>query len=172
MRVVAKIKVIGKPFTITAGGSSVWVATRDDSSLVEIDRRTNKALSRTAAYGGGGLAFADPYVWTSFGSALFRIDSRSGARSGGVEVTEPGLGELIVAESGEIWVGSFRVGAVFRVDPVNEKVLQKFDLSKTPHSNDISGIAEGGGAIWAVNSDDATLYRIDRSGASASAVPA
>jgi serine/threonine-protein kinase len=173
-RVSAVIDVGSGPVVAAAGGHSVWVFNQDESTISEIDARTNRIRKTTAVpdspvnvsrFAGPALAADASGAWFVNGilglagarPLLTRVlPGGRGKRQSRLDVTPTG----VAAGDGAVWV----VGRgahdyqVLRIDASTGRVETR---TRFPASKPIDSIGLGYGAVWVVGSADATLYRID-----------
>jgi DNA-binding SARP family transcriptional activator len=121
---VGEIPLHTRPAAIAVDGSSLWVATKDEQTLLEIDLRTHKVLQThglgaepTAVAAGGG------FVWVLCGPAmiLFQFDGATGTLMRRLEV----VGRLPADR-----------GRGYPLPPLGVRLTEPFD------------VAAGGGAAW------------------------
>ncbi len=172
-RVTAVIRVGATPATAAAGGRSVWVYNQGDSTISEIDARTNRVAKTTpirpypvdvSRFAGPVLAADASGAWFVSGALgvfdrplLTRLLSEGrGKREYRLDITPTG----VAADRGAVWVvGKGAHGyQVLRIDPATGRIEGR---TRFLASNPIDSIAVGYGAVWVVGSADATLYRID-----------
>lgn len=159
------------PSASVVGGGSVWVYNDGDRTLSEIDPASNAVrhttrLSTTAVdlslIGGPMLAADEAGAWVvgvrSPGSgSLTRVLRPNGAKKEYRLDIEPRA--VAVGESA-VWVlgHGARGEEVLRVDPGSGKVTGRTRFAANVQVNSLTA---GLGAVWAVASSTATLYRID-----------
>jgi streptogramin lyase len=170
-RVVAVVEVGTFPGATAVAGDRVWTYNFADSTVSEIDAKTNDVRHTTPmvttpyfAGGEGSVLAADAdgawvagYMAKTGGSVLTRI-SRGGEtrqyrlRANVVEV---------VHGPGAVWVLGRRAGVsqLIRVNPRTGSVTRRLPLSGL--SGSAAGLTLGGGRLWLVDSDVGVLYRID-----------
>jgi DNA-binding beta-propeller fold protein YncE len=139
--VVADIALHTRPASIAYGGGSVWVATKDDHTLLQIDPRTQR-ITRTIGVGvePTTIATGGRYVWVLGANTLLQFDGDTGTL-----VRKLPLG-------GTIRVGPFK-GRPLRLPVLILGTVPAFDLTA------------GGDAAWIGYSDD-VVARVDaRTGA-------
>lgn len=165
-----------KPVATAVGGRSVWVYSRDEGTVSEIDPRKNVVRHRTwpaqpvdIGESPGPVLAADAagawIVGLDGGSSVLTRIYRGGrgTREYSLDHDSAGvaLGPLAVAV-GEHAVWVIRRGAhdmeMLRVNPTTGNVTARTRFSD---SSLVDGLAIGEGAVWALDSSRATLYRID-----------
>jgi hypothetical protein len=171
-RVSAVVGVGAAPAVAAVGGHSVWVYNRDDSTISEIDARTNRVRKTTRVSGlpagccgnltGPVLAAGASGAWfisgDLYGKALLThlLAGARGKREYHLDHTPTGVA---VGEDA-VWV----VGRgahdyqVLRIAPATGRVTARTRFSE---SRPIDSIAVGFGDVWVVGSADATLYLIN-----------
>jgi DNA-binding SARP family transcriptional activator/DNA-binding beta-propeller fold protein YncE len=162
--VVADIALHTRPAAIAYGAGSLWVATKDDQTLLQIDPRTHR-ITRTIGLGvePAAIATGDRYVWVLGGNTLLEFDGHTATlvrkmslggtirvgpskgrplpQVGLVTGTAPNLD--LAAGAGAAWIG-YGDDVVARVDAKTGAVGQIAAGSSF-------GIAFGGGAAWSVS---------------------
>jgi hypothetical protein len=173
-RVSAVIGVGAAPTVVAAGGHSVWVFNHDDSTISEIDARTNRVrratptplgpvnVSRFAgpvlAAGASGAWFVDGVLGLAGGRPFLTMlpSGGSGKREYRLDITPTG----VAVGEGAVWV----VGRgaddyqVLRIEGSTGRIEAR---TRFPASKPIDSIGVGYGAVWVVGSAASTLYRID-----------
>lgn len=132
----ATVRRIRRPGRRTIAGAAVLVAV---AALA--------AIAVWITVGGDDAAAAIP------GDALVGIDAGSGRATEPVALGGTPAGVAMADDA--VWVGDVSRGAVKRVDPEREAVVQTIPVGGGP-----DGIAAGSGAVWATNASDSTLLRI------------
>jgi len=139
------------PHDIFAAAGSIWVGVPNLRSVVRIDPRSNTAVARIQAPGGACriLAGNDDGVWVAGGScggALDHIDPRTNTVVATLRMPELG-GEAagIAFGFGSVWVAVRAApgGYLVRVDPLTNKVVQRFRTQGLPQA-----VAVAGGSLW------------------------
>ena len=171
-RVSAVIDVGRAPAASAVGGQSVWVYNRDDSTVSEIDARTNRVRKTTPVTGlpagccgnltGPVLAADASGAWfisgDLHGKALL-THLPAGAR-GKREYPLAHTPTGVAVGKAAVWVVGRGANdyQVLRIDPATGRVTAR---TRFVASSGIDSIAVGFGRVWVVGSADATLYRID-----------
>ena len=174
--VTAVVGVGGSPTVAAAGGHSVWVYNKDEQTISEIDARTNRVLKETRVPSlpvdvsrlAGPVLAADAsgswFVNGSLGVASTRwrsvltnvLSDGRGKHTYGLDLTPRG----VAVGDGAVWVVG--TGAddyeVQRINPATGRVTARTRFSA---SRPLDSIAFGYGAVWVVDSANATLYRIN-----------
>jgi hypothetical protein len=184
-KVANVIRVGRSPGAIAAGGHSVWVYNRRDSSISEIDARTNTVRNTTDVPGlsaGCCSHFAGPVLaadasgaWFVSGDAhqgawLTRLQADAGGKNRyPLDLTPTG----VAVGDGYVWVVGHAAHdyRVLQIDPATGQVQRRARFAETArigaaghrHSVDplIQSITVAFGYVWVVGSHDGTLYRID-----------
>ncbi|MCA1831664.1 MAG: hypothetical protein ABR548_14070 [Actinomycetota bacterium] len=160
-KVVAAIPVAEGPEGVAVGVGRVWVASRGAGSLSEIDPSTNKVVSKSIITGGPrSVAFGFGTVWVaSVNGAVTRYDPTTLGAIADVLIENPGVSGLVLDDE-SAWAVSDGVGFLYRIDPKSNTVVQSIDMTRTPHSTDVEGVAVEEGFVWVVNASDKTLLKI------------
>lgn len=155
--IVAEIPVGARPSGITAGEGSVWVANRDDNTLLRIDPRSRKVV-RTIGLGvePRDLAVAARSIWVTSraGDAVLRVDPVINEVVATIRLergTESCCELDFATGGGALWVSHF--GRLSRIDAARHTV-------KTSREAGVKSIAYGHGALWVIAGFD-RIERID-----------
>jgi YVTN family beta-propeller protein len=153
--VVAEIPIGARPSGIAVGEGSVWVANRDDNTLLRIDPRSRK-IARTIGLPVEprkvAVAAASVWVGDTAGEMVLRVDPDI---NDVVEKILLGRGSgmccplWLEVGGGAVWAS--RGGRLFRIDPATNTVA-------TVRARGVVAFAYGEGDLWALTSDN----RIDR----------
>ncbi|HJW20969.1 MAG TPA: hypothetical protein VJ506_00920 [Candidatus Limnocylindrales bacterium] len=162
--VTARIPVGTQPVGITFAEGSAWVAVRQDQQLVRIDPATNRVSATVAlALAPLNVEATPGVIWVtsdrgsgfSAESALLRIDP-SHPENGATIVpgsSSAGPSGELVADGDSVW---FLVPSnLNRLDVATNRVTARIAVH-----NGTSGLAAGGGSIWAFSSQG-FVERID-----------
>lgn len=153
------IPVGGVPYAIALAEDVVWV-TREDGSLVAIDRETRRLRPEVYPYGaesaevtlGGGSVWVNNYA-DRYTGMVTRIDPCSGE----VDRIEVGAQANTVRFAyGAVWVSDSLERALHRVDPETHRVT---DILLP--LNDPQDVGAGGGYIWPVFYGPKRVVRVD-----------
>jgi DNA-binding beta-propeller fold protein YncE len=180
--IVADIALHAWPAAVAFGGGSLWVATKDNHTLLQIDPRSHR-VTRTFGLGAepSTIAVDRRYVWVLFGVAntLVEFDGDTGTLVRRVRLTRtirggPFKGRVLrfpdplrleevpnpdlAVGGGAAWIG-FGYGVVARVDAKRGDVEQI--TAGSAH-----GVAFGDRAVWSVSDSlgppaPGTISRID-----------
>jgi YVTN family beta-propeller protein len=144
---------------VAADESGVWVTNSLEGSASRIDPRANKVVD-TVSVGTAPVAVAIGHgsVWvvSRDDQTLWGIDARTGAKSARIPIPEGAAPRGVAVTSRAVWVADEARGAVFRVDPDRETVVDRINVGNGP-----SSIVSGHGFVWVANSLDGTVSRID-----------
>jgi YVTN family beta-propeller protein len=167
----ARIPVGGRSAAIAVGDGAVWVAvftgnTTGDS--VRIDPASAKVTARIPGTEGSGIAFGDHAVWVTdeIRNRVSRIDPRSNTIVAHIPVPQGPHG--VAFGAGAVWVaamsggGTIRrgkhidgLGSVVRIDPRGNRTRI------IPTGEETQRVVVGFGSVWATNTQDGTVSRID-----------
>jgi DNA-binding beta-propeller fold protein YncE len=170
-RVAATIpigKVVAAPAALALAGGAAWVPAGTSTTLWRVDRATNRVAGRVGLdrrlLGPVGVAARDGTVWVSccafqHGPApagmLLRVDIRRNRVVGRLPIADGPL--AVTIGEGALWVATAR-GGVLRVDPAGDRVVGRVPLA--PGSR-VEAITATPGAVWAVDTGDHHLLRLD-----------
>jgi len=133
---------------IAAGPEGVWLTSRDDNSIVQIDPQTGETLQTlTVAASPSSIAEGNGSLWvTGFGAAtVTRVDFPGPGASPTVEAIRVGSGPASVAiGEGGVWVANATDSTVSRIDPRTNKVIATIKLGHVVPAD----IAVGAGKVW------------------------
>jgi YVTN family beta-propeller protein len=163
--VVDRIHVGADPNGIALGAGSVWVANSEDGTVSQINPGTDTVVA-TIRVGNGptSLAYGGGKVWV-----LNRVDatiSDISPSSGRTQTIALGQNPTqLTFGLGAVWVTSDEAGALLRLDPHSETVVQAIAVGNGP-----AGVAAGDGAVWVANTPDHTVSRVDPASGSVSKI--
>jgi YVTN family beta-propeller protein len=155
--VLERIRAGTAPVGLALDGDTLWVASRDDQTLVRIDARSGivmgripvGAAPRAVAVGAGSVWVAD-----ELRNAVFRIDPQKRKIVAQVNI---GTGPVSVAVgAGSVWVANNVDGTVSRIDPARNVVAETIPVGDGPR-----GLAVTTDGVWVSNEFDGTLRLID-----------
>jgi YVTN family beta-propeller protein len=151
----SQVRLSGEPSAATAGGDSVWVASRAGRTVT---RLSPGGGSQTITLDGppGGLAYGDDSLWVTDteNRKLVQINPRTSAQVQKISVgNSPGA---VAFGNGAVWVVNEIDGTVSRFDLGSGSVTKVVPVGAGP-----AGIAAGLGAVWVANENSGTLLRID-----------
>jgi YVTN family beta-propeller protein len=155
--IVAEIAVGARPSGIAEGEGSIWVANRDDNTLLRIDPRSRTVVRRIGlAIDPREVGIVAQSVWVASraGDVVLRIDPAVNEVVGRIPLgqgTEGCCPLDLATGGGALWV-SYR-GRLSRIDPATQTV-------ETAREGGVKGIAYGHGALW-VMTDASRIERID-----------
>jgi DNA-binding SARP family transcriptional activator/DNA-binding beta-propeller fold protein YncE len=156
-KVVARVPVGSNPALIREGDGSVWVADRDDQTVTQIDPESRRVV-RTIGIGfrPDDLAAADGAVWAInkeegvLAKLPYEEISDRFERRGFVGF------ERIAVDDEAVWLTGGK--RLTRVDPATGRIVRRADVPA-----DLSGVAVGTDAVWAVSGPAGAVLRIDPS---------
>jgi streptogramin lyase len=155
--------------TAIAAGTRValTVSPDDPQSVYRIDAKTANIryipIDGVGPGHGAGVAVAAGLgaVWVlDAGGFVYRVDPKTSKQVAKINVfSKPGVGS-ITAGRGFVWVGTGR--SIVKIDPTTNTRIATSLIGRHPAArpDGFVSIAVGGGAVWALNSDDSKLYRI------------
>ena len=129
---------------VATDGSSVWAANAKGHTVVRLDRRTGRILTRTQGVTPGGIAVGYGAVWVPEPrlDTVLRLD----ASTGKIEARIPVSGGPTRVTSGEggIWVTTTGGhSAVWRIDPESNETVAVIPVPPKARR-----AATGGGYVW------------------------
>ena len=129
---------------VATDGTSVWAANVKGHTVVHLDRRTGRILTRTEGVAPGGIAVGHGAVWVPEP----RLDTvvRLDASTGKIEARIPVSGGPTKVTSGEsaVWVTTTGGhSAVWRIDPGSNETVAVIPVPPKPRR-----VAIGGGYVW------------------------
>jgi DNA-binding SARP family transcriptional activator/outer membrane protein assembly factor BamB len=171
-RALGTIPVDGSPTALAQWRRTLWVISRFERTVTTIDLEFD--ASRATQLPIAGATFHDPRVRRPTSATALRgrafIGSTDGAlldAQGKVVATVAFPTPDLAATPDSLWlVGVSRrplpseattPGVVYRLDPATGAVESETTVGRSPN-----GIAVGLGAVWVVNTVDATLERLDQ----------
>jgi YVTN family beta-propeller protein len=129
-RVVATVKLEGKPSEVTYGHGTIWVILSDKDEVVGVDPNTHQVVTTLSSNAFiHGLAVDPDRVWYTHPYALNYYEPASSG-SGGFSVTNPPA--RIVFYAGSLWITSPNEGLVTRINPEDQSVISVIDLGTDP----------------------------------------
>jgi streptogramin lyase len=182
-RVVATLPVgtvVAAPAAVALDGGAAWVPAGTSTTLWRVDRAAERVAGRVrldrTLLGPVGVAARDGTVWVSCcafqhgpgpAGMLLRVDTRRNRVVARLPVADGPL--AVTAGAGAVWVATAR-GGVLRVDPASNRVVGRVALAA---GSRVEAITATAGAVWAVDTGDGNLLRLDPgSGRVGLAVPA
>jgi DNA-binding beta-propeller fold protein YncE len=170
-RVAATIPVgtaTAAPATLALDGATASVPAGTSTSLWRVDRAANRVAGRIRLgrklLGPVGVAARDGIVWVSCcafqhgprpAGMLLRVDTRRDRVVGRVPIAAGPL--AVTAGAGAVWVATAR-GGVLRLDPASGRVVGWVALAA---GSRVEAITATPGAVWAVDTGDHRLLRLD-----------
>jgi YVTN family beta-propeller protein len=155
--IVAEVPVGARPSGIAAGEGSIWVANRDDNTLLRIDPRSRRVVRRIGlAVEPREVGIAAQSVWVASraGDAVLRIDPAINKVVDTIRLRQgrEACCELDLATGGgALWV-SYR-GRLSRIDAASHSVESR-------RESGVRSIAYGQRALWVMTAD-VLIERID-----------
>ena len=153
--VIAKIRVAAyaAPCAAAAGGKWVWVSEYGRPYVLKIDPGTNKVVSRTKiGTGSCGLGFGAGSMWIedTSTSTVSRVSVTTGKRT----AVNVGITPYDTTFAfGSAWTTAFTQGELERIDPAQNRVVNRWKLEKA------IGAVGAFGSVWATGSDG--VIRVD-----------
>jgi protein kinase-like protein len=165
------IDVGAQPMATAVGGRNVWVYSVADYAVSEIDADSGKVRNATVLpstppvlglLSGPVLAADEARAWI-IATDAFAHGLLIGVRSqrGGARTYKLGLDPAAVAVGeSAVWVVGLGsdTSELVRVDPASGRVTNRM---RFPRASDITSVAVGLGAVWAVAYSTGEVYRID-----------
>ena len=153
--VVAKIKVgqYAAPCAAAAGGKWVWVSEYGEPYVLKIDPSTNKVVARTKiGTGSCGLGYGAGSMWIedTNTSTVSRVSVTTGKR---IAVKVGFTPYDTTFAYGSAWTTAFTQGELERIDPTQNRVVNRWKLDKA------TGAVGAFGSVWATGSDG--VIRVD-----------
>jgi DNA-binding beta-propeller fold protein YncE len=153
--VIAKIHVAAyvAPCAAAAGGKWVWVSEYGRPYVLKIDPGTNKVVSRTKiGTGSCGLGFGAGSMWIedTSTSTVSRVSVTTGKR---IAVNVGITPYDTTFAFGSAWTTAFTQGELERIDPAQNRVVNRWKLEKA------IGAVGAFGSVWATGSDG--VIRVD-----------
>jgi streptogramin lyase len=140
---------------VAAGGGAVWVASRNEAEIVQVDRATGEVVDGApAGEPPHELAFGGGAIWSANADAtVTQTNARTHAR---IALTVgPGLSAIDFCD-GEVWVASLPDNAVTRIDAGDLRATdQPVRTCLTP-----VGLTITAPAVWVACAGDSSLQRI------------
>ena len=131
-KIVATVKLEGKPSEIAFGHGIVWVILSDKDEVVGVDPNSNQVVTTLSSDAFiHGLAIDPNRVWHTHPTGLYYYEPESSS-SGGFSVAKPPARILYYA--GSLWVSSPNEGLVTRINPEDRSVISVIDLGTDPYA--------------------------------------
>jgi len=153
--VIAKIRVAAyaAPCAAAAGGKWAWVSEYGRPYVLKIDPGTNKVVSQTKiGTGSCGLGFGAGSMWIedTSTSTVSRVSVTTGKR---IAVNVGITPYDTTFAFGSAWTTAFTQGELERIDPAQNRVVNRWKLEKA------IGAVGAFGSVWATGSDG--VIRVD-----------
>jgi virginiamycin B lyase len=132
-RVQARISTPGQPIGVAYADGSAWVTSFDRNAVLRIDRATNTIATIPVGPSEGpeGMAFGAGAVWISHKEgAVTRIDPASNSIVARIPVDREA--RYLAVGAGAVWVTSFDLGTVQRIDSATNRVVKTIRLGSCP----------------------------------------
>ncbi len=157
--IVAEVPVGIRPGPVATGGGSVWVGNLQDRNLTRIDahQRTTAATISLENRTPTGIAVGPGAVWVAHGllGSLSRVDPQFNQRTDTITVAGRSKGGSVALGAGAVWA-AYRDSTFARVDPADARVTGSTFAGAAP-----AGVVVAAGAVWVLNSGDATVWRFN-----------
>src|SRR3954447_24842837 len=153
--VVAKIHVapFAAPCAAAAGGKWIWVSEYGQPYVLKIDPGTNKVVSRTKiGTGSCGLGFGAGSMWIedTHTSTVSRVSVTTGKRI----AIKVGITPYDTTFAfGSAWTTAFTQGELERIDPAQNRVVNRWKLQMA------TGAVGAFGSVWATGIEG--VIRVD-----------
>jgi YVTN family beta-propeller protein len=151
----SQVKLSGEPSAATAGGDSVWVASKAGRTVTRLDP-DGGSQTITLDEPPGGVAYGNESLWVTDteNQRLVQINPRTSSQVQRIPVgNAPGA---VAFGNGAVWVVNEIDGTVSRFDLGSGSVTKVVPVGSGP-----AGIAAGLGAVWVATESSGTLLRID-----------
>ena len=144
------------PGDVATGGDAVWVVEDQGQEVMSFDPRTGRVAGRVEIRGdpnarnADGVVYADGSLWVSRGNGVVRVDPGTGRV---IHRYATPARYLLFADDA-IWAGEPGSGRIWKIDPGTSRVQgQKLH-------GWLSGLAVGGGSVWAPVLPDGVVFRL------------
>lgn len=129
-RVVATVKLEGRPSEIAYGQGTVWVILSDKNEVVGVDPNSSQVVTTLSSNAFiHGLTVDLNRIWHTHPTALFYYEPASSG-SGSFRIANPPA--RIEYYAGSLWVASPNEGLVTRINPEDQSVISVIDLGTDP----------------------------------------
>lgn len=162
--VQARIAVDKEPcYGIGMDAERVWVLNCQSQTLTRIDPGSNKVDLRVPVkidpVGEGSIAAAAGSVWfvsneDGHSATLSQMSARSGRTLRKITVGKDSA--VVKVGLGAVWVISSGEASVYRVDPLQHKVVAKIPVAASPRFATVAA-----GSLWVLSQSDGSVARID-----------
>jgi virginiamycin B lyase len=160
LRVVATIRLPGRPNLLTSAGGKLWVSFTDTGSVAAVDPRTNRIGRPIRLAQGMATSYEIPIVgdkrtlWAvdSATERLYRVDPRTRKVEPALNVDGP-IGAALAF--GSLWIAEFHPYKVVRVDPDTLRIVARVSASGP------TDVEAGAGSIWVLAHHTDEVLRID-----------
>ena len=151
---------VGVPADLAIANDLLWVMDPFAGTLTII-RPTDATVVGTVNVHGRGMATGDGAIWLAddLSDAVQRIDPRTRAVAGTIELPRETAPAAIAVFDGSAWTANSLARTVSRIDTANQRVVvEAIAMPATPTA--LSAAASG---VWVVAESADVLYRIDPS---------
>ncbi len=140
---------------VTFDGSRVWFAAGD--RLNALDPSTGTIVHAIVAPADAGTTFDGHHLFQLAGDHIQKIDPKSGRVLATLPAPGSNCSGLAWAE-GRLWVGEYRSGRIYQVDPQTGTVLRSIESNRF-----VTGVTWVEGELWhgTCDGDRSDLRRID-----------
>jgi serine/threonine-protein kinase len=144
------------PAGLAPAGNTVWVLQDVGQQLIRLDARTGKVAGHLQVRGDptgfntGGAAYANGSLWLARGNSVVRVDPRTGRV---LHRFSAASGALVFGD-GAVWAGDPSTGRVWKIDPGTDAIIH------TKLHGWLSGLAVGGGSVWAPILPDGIVFKL------------
>jgi ABC-type transport system substrate-binding protein/predicted Ser/Thr protein kinase len=145
------------PGNVAIGGGTVWVVQDEGQEVRRYDAGTGRLAGVLEIRGdpsganADGVAYARGSLWISRGSTVARVDPRTGRVLDRIAAPS----RYLLSADGAIWAGNPSSGQIWKIDPVEARVVHSQKLHGW-----LSGLAVGGGSVWAPIIPDGVVFRL------------
>jgi virginiamycin B lyase len=117
-RLVTKVRVLGGPHFVAAGGGAIWTIGQNDGVVTRVDPRTKRVVARidaNIAGFGGDITYGEGYAWATLVDVpLTKIDATTNRVV--AQYYGPG-GDAIHFNNGSLWLADYNNHLVWRIKP-------------------------------------------------------
>jgi DNA-binding beta-propeller fold protein YncE len=149
------------PIALAFDGRSLWVASEDNGSLIQIDPLSGAQLN-TYPLGGNprALAYDGAFLWAALTNTdeVVKVDPASGAVAARVAVGDEPV--ALLYDGASLWTADQAGDTVTRVDPASARTLATINVPGAPYALDWAPCGSGCGDLWVVGIDADTVSRV------------
>jgi virginiamycin B lyase len=156
---------------LAVGEDAVFLPDLDRSVIYRIDPKTNEVVKEIAAHLAGSegqttmsraessIGVDQGSIWVVAHDEVKRYSFDGSADETAIPLPSPGA-DILVA-FGSVWVAGPRNDELYRVDPIDKKLIATIDVNSGPRV-----LAAEAGSVWVWNEGDGSVQRLDgKSGA-------